>query len=642
MPCFVFFYNNKTISGGWKKSETNDNILLSSIEDKPLKINKERIILELNLTKVYSREQFEKVFQDGQALDLEDLWEVLNEFSGSFTLHDLAGLKFGQYSEENLLSLAFSLCLDEIYFTKSKGLFQARSRDGVIQKKIEVAKKNSDRLLAQKFSEWLETDDPTFPELSPESIAKLVSFAYDEDFKDSFVDKIKSCLSIKSETLRNRLQKALLRKKMVTPWTNLPLLKAQLPESGVSPNIKTLEIISVDQIETRNTDEIVTVDSPDTVDIDDAFSFRETESGYELKLYIANVAGQIEFDRELIQKLQRKPVSVYMPDKTIHMLESEKALKHFSLFEGARRSVCVVRTNFEKNFKLVSYDIVFDTVVISKNLTYDQFNELGKSKFSKLFELGKSLKDQRLSQGALEVTKNEVNVTVKVPEPGIKEHPVIEIKRYEKTPAHQLIEELMIFANFLVAKTLVQNDLSAIFRTQAIVDKGSLREILQIENHNVRNFRLRSVLGRSTYSATPEMHEGLGLPYYTQATSPIRRFFDVITQYQLVSLINNYQPYASDEISKIIASTTPFLEICQNVQRESKRYYILKYLELNNIKQLNGIIVGKTPNGYVCEVPDYELFCYVAESRLIPLGNSVSLRVDHIDPFKLSIFTRLS
>src|SRR6185295_12963486 len=107
--------------------------------------------------------------------------------------------------------------------------------------------------------------------------------------------------------------------------------------------------------------------------------------------------------------------------------------------------------------------------------------------------------------------------------------------------------EMMILANGLSADFASLNSLPVIFRTQ------EPREAMSIEDSPVIEAlafeRLRKTFKRSRLSLTPGAHSGLGLTAYTQASSPIRRYADLVTQRQFTAMLSGKAlPHGKEEL----------------------------------------------------------------------------------------------
>jgi exoribonuclease-2 len=149
----------------------------------------------------------------------------------------------------------------------------------------------------------------------------------------------------------------------------------------------------------------------------------------------------------------------------------------------------------------------------------------------------------------------------------------------EQGAARTIVSELMILANTVFAQYAKRNGLPLLYRTQEGPDV-SLDFLDEIPEGPARDYALRGKLKRSIMSTAPGRHSSLGLDLYTQMTSPIRRYADLLNQRQILShLLDGKPQYTIDEIERIAFEVEEPLSHANFLSRESKRFWLLRYLE---------------------------------------------------------------
>jgi len=134
-------------------------------------------------------------------------------------------------------------------------------------------------------------------------------------------------------------------------------------------------------------------------------------------------------------------------------------------------------------------------------------------------------------------------------------------------------------------------------------------------------------------SPHPERHAGLGLDAYLTGTSPIRKFFDLVTQRQIRSVFGLDSAYAEEEINKITqALETPMRNVFR-LQNRRKRYWLLRHLEGRMGEKLEGVVLTRRRNGYQILLPEIMM-----ETGLPAVGgfnlkaeDMVQVTVQHVD-----------
>jgi exoribonuclease-2 len=189
----------------------------------------------------------------------------------------------------------------------------------------------------------------------------------------------------------------------------------------------------------------------------------------------------------------------------------------------------------------------------------------------------------------------------------------------------------MILANGLAARALAVNEMPAIYRSQAepqevVVGEGTDDLYL--------NYLQRRYLSRAELGITPKPHSGLGMSAYTNLTSPIRRYMDMVVLRQLKRMIQERSPvYAPDELESIVARITIAQSQALQVKREWTRYWVLKYLEQEPLGHLDALVLGQGRRTYHLLLPEYllEASMPLEEGRGLNPGDHFRVEVDRVD-----------
>ena len=197
----------------------------------------------------------------------------------------------------------------------------------------------------------------------------------------------------------------------------------------------------------------------------------------------------------------------------------------------------------------------------------------------------------------------------------------------------------MIMANWLMAEFLAEKKLPAIYRSQP-----DPRERLFKENGGTlfQNWMQRKFLSRFVLSPEPERHSGLGLNAYVTATSPIRKYFDLVTQRQLRSVYGLNPAYSAADIEKAIQILEQPMGAVIRLQNRRKRYWLLKYLEKRIGQKEEAIVLNKRKGCYLALMTDYMIECVLPSSSGINLKpeDLIQVTIQHVDARKdiLSVF----
>src|SRR5437773_584696 len=145
--------------------------------------------------------------------------------------------------------------------------------------------------------------------------------------------------------------------------------------------------------------------------------------------------------------------------------------------------------------------------------------------------------------------------------------------------------------------------------------------------------RLRKTFKRSRLSLTPGLHSGLGLAAYTQASSPIRRYADLVTQRQFTAMLSGVPvPYGREELLQILAAADTAEQEIRAIEDRSTNYWLLEYLaRYKRGESLAAVVLD--PKGNI-ELQDYYLRGRVSGPVKLQPGEMVDVRIETIDPAK--------
>ncbi|MBX3233861.1 MAG: VacB/RNase II family 3'-5' exoribonuclease [Labilithrix sp.] len=314
-----------------------------------------------------------------------------------------------------------------------------------------------------------------------------------------------------------------------------------------------------------------TIDPDDARDHDDAIWVERTDSGgYEVWIAIADVSSYVRPEKKALDDEARdRGCSIYLPDRAIPMLPRALSSNLCSLLPDVVRLCLCVHAELDARGTIKKSRIVRGYMKSAAKLTYggvaralrftDQPPKQPKAEamvegLKVAYECSRLLRGRRMKRGALDfdlpepviklVDGKPVDVTKRAKDEGVKK-------------AYQLIEELMIFANEVVARWLLDRELPGVYRVHLPPDPLKLMrlqamcEVLGIDldvdslqtpkglsetlkafadhpNAAVLNNLLLRSMKQATYDTANLGHFGLASDAYLHFTSPIRRYPDLV------------------------------------------------------------------------------------------------------------------
>jgi exoribonuclease-2 len=380
---------------------------------------------------------------------------------------------------------------------------------------------------------------------------------------------------------------------------------------------------------------IMTIDGQGTLDYDDALSIEDRGDYLRLGIHIVDVGNFVKKGDAIDCEAQARGSSIYMPDHKISMLPSRLAEGLCSLKADEVRPAISAMVNLRASGDIIGYEIFASLIKVKQQLTYYDVNLVAdqKTEMVILRDIAEKFRTRRLEAGAVQISAPEINVWLNE----TREVTVSKINR--ESPGRMLVSELMIMANWLMAKFLAEHNVPAVFRSQP-----EPRERLYRGNQGsvFQNWMQRKLINRFVLNHNPAWHSGLGLEAYVTATSPIRKYFDLVTQRQIRAVLDLEEAYSIEDIDSIIHLLEIPMSQVARVQFARHRYWLLKYLEKQIGQKGEAIVLYKKRNSYQILLPEYMLECELPISGGFELKpeDYIQVTIQHVSARKdvLSVF----
>jgi len=363
--------------------------------------------------------------------------------------------------------------------------------------------------------------------------------------------------------------------------------------------------------------EAFSIDDAATTEIDDAFSVVARADGtMRVGIHIAapalGVGPGSAFDAVARERLS----TVYFPGAKFTMLPPA-AIEAYSLTEGGERPALSLYVEVGADGAPGPAMTRVECVAITANLRHDA--------------LERAFNEAALDAGAVEHSRGDAltrlwrfavarerarrgGATEQEPRPefsfSVENDRVRIVKRRRGTPIDRVVSELMILANSAWGRELADRGASAIYRVQ--------------ENGKVR---------MSTVAAG---HAGLGVECYAWASSPLRRYVDLVNQRQLVALARGEAlPYRPND-EALLAAMRDFestYEAYGEFQRQMERYWCLRWLGQEGVDSVTATVVRES----LARFDDLPLVARVPSLPVLETGTRVELAVADVDLLELTL-----
>ena len=578
-------------------------------------------------------------------VDVKELWETLHSEQEWIDLKTMTGLCFPDHPTADDESAVFrAFFKDRRYFKFNADQFFPWSEaemERVASEACENARKEN---FIQSGADWLlkigNEKNPTPTHEDKERIDALKSFYLFG--KESPHNQTVSLILKKAGTTEETIFDALVKLGVWDKNENMELLRYGIPTAfsddveKYAKGLAGLEInVSGSGIHRRDLTGIptMTIDGETTRDYDDALSLEILEDGFRLGIHIVDVGHFIQKGDCIDREAMVRASSIYTPDQTVSMLPRILAEDICSLKQGKTRPAISVLATFDKKHEMRGHEIFPSLICVDDRLTYDDVDKMSETcpKTQALWDIAKKFRKNRLADGAVQINLPNINVQLSPDEEII-------IKREDRdSPSHMFVAEIMIMSNWLTARFLKQHDVPAVFRSQP----GPRERLYQGEEESLfQNWMQRKRLSRFSLGTGPKRHGGLGLDAYVTATSPIRKYYDLITQRQIRSIFGMEEPHSREEIKRIMDRLELPMSNVSMIQFKRNRHWLLKCLEKQKDQKLEAMVLFKRGDKYQVLITEYMMECPIPSYGGIKLRpmDIVRLTIQHVNP-KKNIFS---
>ena len=435
--------------------------------------------------------------------------------------------------------------------------------------------------------------------------------------------------------------------------------------------------------------EAFTIDPVDARDHDDAVSIvRLPDGGFELGVHIADVSAYVLPDSLVDQEGERRATSVYLADRVVPMLPEILSNHVCSLRPGVPRCTLSALMRFDAEGRLGDWRLAESWIASRAKLSYQaaeallagrepepehyathsseesgepawpgarpwaEVRPVIQAALADMRHLARELRAARLSGGSLDIETTEFKVLHDA------RGRVVRIEEREDLESYGIIEDFMLAANRVVARSLAGAHLPLLWRGHEPPDGAKADELRlflkklgivwtpgdppdnadyqrllhAIERRPERKYLMYRVLRslqKAQYDARQKAHFGLGFSHYTHFTSPIRRYPDLYNHRLVRRLLGRTPAGASDgarfdtALQELAAHTSRREMLAAEVERASLK---LKVCELLAER------VGETAAGVVSSVTDHGLYVDVPEWSAEGLVHIAQLRDDDYRP----------
>jgi len=602
----IEFLDDDQLKVGYVRKQERDRLQVVDPRGRHLSIAGDRVVVIHQKTSEdgfpgFARELSEKIQNRQVEMDVELLWDSLGGDQREFTSAELATLFFSESSPEAVSAVFRSLSADTLYFRRKGTQFLPKTADQVGTERTRRDRQQENEkargALVESMNRLLHSKAIVE---SPETAALIDRIQ--NWMLQSNGDPAGALLEELAGPARAReaAYGILRRAGRVDPRQDRFLVMAGIHEAFPSSVESAANAILPHQHDSARIDyrnvPAFTIDDDDTLEVDDAITLKKEGNTITVGIHIADVSAFVAKGDTLDVEAAKRLSTIYLPASRVRMFPDRLSTDLASLHPDVDRPAFTVEVQFDVSGSELTqpgYRLALSTVRVNRRLSYDTADELirsgGDSDLNLLHSIALQLQQARAARGAITFRRPEFQIHVD--ESGIHVG-----KLDPNSPSRLLISELMILSNGLAADFASIHNVPVIYRTQESRDASAPAETATLDP--IAFEKLRKTFKRSRLSLTPGTHSGLGLSAYTQASSPIRRYADLVTQQQFTAFLRGKPvPYDREELLRILANAEASEQEIRSIEDRSTNYWILEYLSREKMGHpMNAVVLDRKGN----------------------------------------------
>eukprot|EP01124_Arcella_intermedia_P031610 TRINITY_DN7184_c0_g1_i1.p1 TRINITY_DN7184_c0_g1~~TRINITY_DN7184_c0_g1_i1.p1 ORF type:complete len:855 (+),score=143.74 TRINITY_DN7184_c0_g1_i1:94-2658(+) len=352
------------------------------------------------------------------------------------------------------------------------------------------------------------------------------------------------------------------------------------------------------------------IDDEKSTEVDDCISIETRDDGKTyVYIHIADPSRVVKPHDNLDLLARDRMCSIFVPEKHIPMFPPSLSEHLFSLLPHKTNYALTYIVQLDNEGQVASYEIIPSIIDQVNSVTYNKVDSVLSNCDSSSFDCTQEEISalHRLNQLAIlrrKLRKQKGAVFLNIPVPEIligKDGERIDIHPlYPESASRAMVAEYMILVGEITADFALKNKIPIPFRCQekrnapVEIERPELNEWIKdvLSQYDKR----RQLLG-AKLSVEPKPHSGLSLRAYCQASSPIRRYLDLIVHYQIKAFLRGEKlPFHKEAVMQLINDMEQPQQDINKLNAQSQRYWVLRYIENHSGELFKALILSIQTN----------------------------------------------
>ncbi len=367
------------------------------------------------------------------------------------------------------------------------------------------------------------------------------------------------------------------------------------------------------------------IDDAGSTDPDDAISLEDGR----LWVHIADAAALITPDSAADLEARSRAANLYLPEGTIGMLP-ESATPILGL--GLNDISPALSFGFTPgpDGEIDDVEIVPSWVRVTR-LTYEEAEtRLDEPLLAGLHSLAQRYQKRREQEGAIEINLPEVRIR-------LNDEGQVTIRPLPPLRSRDLVREAMLMTGEAVARFALRNQIPIPYTSQ---EAPLIEEIGDVRTPS-ENFALRRMMRPSQQLSSPSPHSGLGMALYVQATSPLRRYLDLVVHQQLRAFLAGRPLLDEQAVMSRVGEARAVSGNVRWAERQSNQHWTLVYLQQNPEWEGDGVLIERRGSRDMILIPDLALETQIYDPAERPIDTVVKLALENVKLAYLESFFKI-
>jgi exoribonuclease-2 len=627
----LFFEESGDFKVGSVLSQAGEAYQVEMPSGKRTKVKVKDVLLQYE--KPGAAELLEAAKAIAAAADLEFLWEVAGQ--DEFGFAELGAEYFGHAPlAAEAAGLILALHAAPIYFyKKGRGRYKAAPEQSLRAAQAGIEKKKQQAVIQAGYVDELKANR------LPPALAPLVQQLLFKPDKNGIEYK---ALEAACNELHTSAERLMLATGGVASPKQLHMGRFLFENFPRGPGFPAVPVPATPGGLPRADVAAFSIDDVTTTEIDDAFSVVTLADGsVRVGIHIAAPALGIRPDDAVDQMARSRMSTVYMPGDKITMLPDE-VVAAFTLAEGKTcPALSLYATLDPSDWSVRATETRAELVPIESNLRHNDLDALvneetlasgegdypHKAELALIWQWALQLEAGRMKKreqfGLKPEQANRVDFNFYV------DDDVVTVQRRKRgAPLDKIVAELMIFANSTWGKLMHDCGVPGIYRSQGAGSGAGWAAKMQV---------------RMVTHAAP--HQGLGVDQYAWSTSPLRRYTDLVNQWQIIAcaergvmapLVAPFKPRDAN-LFAIVSAFDAAYSAYNEFQQNMERYWCLRWLGQQEARQVMAVVLKDE----VLRLVDIPLIVRMPGMPSVARGAEVRLDILRWDEVDLTIEARL-